>query len=780
MLASIGQNNGKASSLYDTNSDDRVMPLIHCVDQHSFTDIAHYLPYRTVLECGSYKQLFIQIWNEVVGLNSRKIQFDFVHGGSPFFHEVRIAQMLLWKSRSTRSSALPVTDITTTLEYKLHDGWLASFIGSMEIRVNNTIAVVMMNPDDLFLYTAVKRPSRDKNSATDLTEHERMVAINTFRQKLREGIPLKNVPSTLQMFYNSEVRLIDTDIEPYYIIDNNGTSTPWNEITTLNISLPIHDLPLQYNNYHEDAIMFYGNGIRINADEYFDQYINSVPRPVLQRSLIYIGYNTEIDLRHIGRDGNGTEYAVTIEDTGVSELLSVISALYPAALYKNKSKYIVKNGPLMWLLEQRLRNTIHDTDTIEHGLWPQPLPETRDLWEHQTEAIQNLIETRHRKKARIIWISPGLGKTCIIANYISYLINNGLMNKYCLYTLPPSAMATVEKEFNMMGIPFTHIDMRSTSKGLKNLVPGRVNVVYHDHLRMLDLDIIKQLAPEMLFIVDEFHKTLNATIRTSTALEISYLCNDCIAMTGTLIKDTNINPIIVWLSMAVSFEVTTQNYWVAMSSIISRKVQTRIIVERHEIEAPMSNSERETYYSLVPSKLGGTALNIDFKRAVEVSYQPITREIIRLIISHLRDGIGVFVVARNIAHQQYINNELHRNGIMNTFLIDRDHSIDLIPSSPPPVPDVVITTPTHAEGYNMTRFHVMITGVYFSNQSTRDQLYARINRLSQTSPRIHIITVHAGIISYIHTHYENARHLSETLKGFAREIGITYHEMMGL
>jgi hypothetical protein len=66
----------------------------------------------------------------------------------------------------------------------------------------------------------------------------------------------------------------------------------------------------------------------------------------------------------------------------------------------------------------------------------------------------------------------------------------------------------------------------------------------------------------------------------------------------------------------------------------------------------------------------------------------------------------------------------------------------------------------------------MVTSVYFSNQSTREQLEGRLVRIGQTSDTVYITTFHTGILTYIMKRYEKARTLSEALKGFAKEVDI--------
>lgn len=119
----------------------------------------------------------------------------------------------------------------------------------------------------------------------------------------------------------------------------------------------------------------------------------------------------------------------------------------------------------------------------------------------------------------------------------------------------------------------------------------------------------------------------------------------------------------------------------------------------------------------------------------------------------------------------YLAQALRAQGVNNIFLIGKDSSINLTPIDPPPgtpIPQAVITTSNHSEGYSLSRLRVMITGVYFSNQASRSQLEYRLNRIGQLHD-IRILVIHAGIISYIHKHYEKARSLAQCIKGFASE-----------
>ena len=52
-----------------------------------------------------------------------------------------------------------------------------------------------------------------------------------------------------------------------------------------------------------------------------------------------------------------------------------------------------------------------------------------------------------------------------------------------------------------------------------------INLVEHDHLRLCQDELIK-ISSQSIFIIDEVHKALNETKRTTTALEVqNYLIN---------------------------------------------------------------------------------------------------------------------------------------------------------------------------------------------------------------------------------------------------------------
>jgi len=346
-------------------------------------------------------------------------------------------------------------------------------------------------------------------------------------------------------------------------------------------------------------------------------------------------------------------------------------------------------------------------------------------------------------------------------------MKNGLMPKYCIYTLPIAALTSVEKDFKSYSIPTNVLDMRKNSNRTC-IIPYSINFVDHDHMILGGLDSqMKDISSNLFFIVDEFHKTLNPTKRTSITLEITSLCHDFVGMSGTIIKDNNPSDLILWLSSISEFEVTEKNYYVAIGALISNKIQTKVIVDRIDIDVLMSESYLDSYRKLVPMLLGGSSSNLRFREAIDLCYKVINDEIIRYVLT-LREK--VFVVAKDVASQNTISKSLTQKGLI-CHCITKDTPLNYLHDDPRNI-DVVITTPSHNAGYNLTKIGIMVTSVYFSNQATRDQLVGRINRIGQPRDRVEVITFHTGLLSYILEKYEMARSMSELLREFAKTVEV--------
>lgn len=778
IVGSISQNQGRPKLTNPDNIKINTMSLIHCLDHHSFAEIVHYMPYTGV----GYPKLLDEIWDQVVGVNPRYPKFKTyatIMEREPFVKLVRIAQRDLWTSKTFKPQLRSVYEnLNTPFTYKLDSSWLAGLVGPIEVKLPEGVtAIVVLRVDDIQEMTAVKRPQRDAKDNPELTDAEQIKGILMAKTLLSNGIKLTNVPTTLPLLTNSIVYLRNNE---YLIVLKNGQCYKWETIINLTYSLPIHpSIEPTINN----ALILTGDGIDQKSNNAINYIVTTYNTESLRRLSTYLtGYKSTIELTKISRYGTGTYYQVVPEDTAVNQILCYICVMYPAAIMKTKMGFKVKNGPLLWSIRDLINSELGKTVTFGPG-WITPKVETRNRWEHQIDSVRQMVQrNQDGKKGHLIWIKVGLGKTLISIDYLDYLIKNNRMPPYCVYSLPASAINNIVKEMQLRGIPTKVLDARlNSTQNQKTIEPYKVCLIKHDHMRRNGMDTqLKSIARQMVFIVDEFHKTLSKTIRTSLALELSRLSYDFIGMSGTIIKDTNYDELIKWLEQIVEFEVTEKNYWVAIGALVSRKVHTRVVVDRNAVSVPLGNMS-EAYYKLVPEKIGGTARQIDFRGAVDICYQVVTVHIVNTIKQYNDMGEGVFVVTKDVKHQKSIRDQLINIGFKpnQIGLFTKDNQITLTSEYNGPI-KVVITTKRHSEGYTLTKFRIMITSVYFSNQATREQLEGRINRIGQISPNVRVIIYHTGILSYIHEKYEKARTLSQALKGFAGEVGIDYQTLKGL
>jgi len=500
-----------------------------------------------------------------------------------------------------------------------------------------------------------------------------------------------------------------------------------------------------------------------------DDLIHNTDERIIRRVLMYLtGHKDLITLHKIGRDGKGVDYSVNINDTGAFKFLCSISLIYPAALTLRERDFKVNNGPLLFAIAEHIRDMSIDNN---YASWPIIPGDSRALREYQQESVNDLVGCK--SKGKIIWIEVGMGKTLILMTYIKHCCHQGIMPKYLVYTLPASAVDSIKRELGMFGIPFNQIDMRKGSKN-NTLIPFSCNLIIHDHMRMNGMDEqMRNVASDMFFVCDEFHLCLSSkTIRTSIALEISKLSSQFVAMSGTILNSSDgIDELIAWLEQVVPYHVTPKNYFVAVGSLISKKVRTNVLVERINVDVAMEGALLDAYKQYVPVKLGGNAHRINIHKAVNICYEAVSGRMVDDAMLLVNNNQLVFMVANNMEHQQQLKNALVERGLGDSsiHLITSSTPITLTPNDQTNI-KVVITTIRHTAGYTLTKSYVMLTSVYFSNESSREQLEGRINRIGQLSPTVYFITYHTGILSYIHDKYKKTRNMSEILKSFAKDV----------
>ena len=781
-----------------------VMPLCHCVDQHWAPGMVHYFDPLYVEKVSKghttsrpFDKLFSLIWNKCSKQNPRKVNQNWkMFEKQSDIIKIRKAQKLylIAKQQDHNPRTKLRTDKKFVLKYTLKDSWLAGLIGAIEVSANRKLhhpaMLVTLSVDNPLKLLAIRRPSRNMTE-DPLSDEAKEYAISVAKSRLKIGLSLNKAKSPAPIMENS-VLILNRSEDTYFVrkVDNK-VSVPWDTIKKLTIDIPfvkdIGDWTIA------KALVTNSIGIEMNADKKLLKLIQNTPDPIVRHALIYLStFSSTIEMNRVSRDGGGTYKAVSIYDVGAYQFMLKLSSIYPGALspslYK-PSSFSVPIGPLLWTLKDRISKILSKGEQGDPG-WSKVFfkDNKRKLWNHQKETVQDMINNRKAgNKGNFIWSIVGMGKTLSVLKYLQYLKENNKLSKYIIYTLPQSAMKSIIEEIKYFDVPINLIIplkniKKHTSKYPKNIVSqdctpvaNTINLIEHDHLRRCT-SVLLEYASRSFFIVDEVHKTLNDTLRTSISLELAHLSRDFIVLTGTPVIDNDTHKLIGWLKQVVPFEVNRTNFWAAANAMIAKIVNTGIKVDDKDIITDFNVEEQKEYRLLVPPALGGTNNNPlyeDWVRASSLCYEACNRKMIDLTRKYLKRG--VVLVAKDSKHQQILYQMISKyvqksdifvlQGSESIFLTDEAVKNGKIHGY-----KVVIVPQRKAEGYTLTYLSVMITSVYPSNNATREQLRGRINRISQKSSDVLYRTVHTGILTNLLHNHNSAKNLSIALKGLSKQI----------
>lgn len=275
---------------------------------------------------------------------------------------------------------------------------------------------------------------------------------------------------------------------------------------------------------------------------------------------------------------------------------------------------------------------------------------------------------------------PGAGKSHIVCKYLKYLATQQLLPGHVIWSLPGEAIESVSAELLAFGfhVHWMLPQKNSSKKKIPHGVVKLTNVAYiarhvitlieHDDLRKMS-DKLRDLSDDMFLVMDEAHKALSDTQRTSIALEIAKLASGgFIALSGTPTIDNKIYKLVPWVSLIVPFTVNLHNFWCACNSMVAQQIDTGVCVTVEEVEAEWNDQHKEAHYRrLVPEKLGGTnsrPTNAQMAEATKLCYDACTDKMIQLALNvlftnlHFADPVhpelwqgGLFIVAKDDAHQ---------------------------------------------------------------------------------------------------------------------------------
>ncbi len=777
-----------------------IMPFIHCVDQHWAPNIVYFFSPVVAKEAmlGSpssapFEKMMDKIFTEVTGINPRRnynIDFDDFED-QPFVKETRAAQQLVMIAKQEKQHHRSIIKGKQYhVSFTLDIGWLSGMVGVLEIK-GTPLALVTLRSDDPLQLVVIRRPSRNMTDSTlSSKRHEQAIAMA--KEILKNGVSLNKTTAPSPLFNGASVYLIDDN----YIIETaDGKKISWEEARQLEFTVPILSA-MKYS--MSSALVNIGDGVERGAASKLTKLIQETPINVLRRVVMYLStFRPQLELNRVSRGGGGVHHAVVFEDVGTLHFIMQLSTLYPAAVRPTKfqpSKFDVPVGPILWKVVKEIRKTIAGAISKKVSqTWKKiTIKDTkkRTPWPHQNDALEDMMQQHCAGgKGNFISVPVGLGKTLIVMSYLQWLQSISQLPKYIIYTLPQSAIKSVIHEIQVFGfevellIPLKNIKAKQLPEGITvtqscKPKPYTVTMLEHDYLRRCETELVN-IASDSIFIIDEVHKALNDTKRTSVALEISHLSREFIALTGTPVIDSKTYKLMWWLEQVVPFEVNDKNFWVAANSMIAKKAHTGVIVDRKEVLALFNKKEETAYIESVPPALGGintSPTGEDWQSATAISYQACNREMIKQTTASLKKGRGVMLVAKDSRHQDVLYNKLIRTKLQpsQVFVLKGGDSIFLtaeaVEKGETPDYKVVIVTIRQAEGYTLTHLGAMVTSVYPSNNATREQIEGRINRIGQKQKTVLYRIVHAGILTRILKNHNNAKSLSMALQSLAEEI----------
>lgn len=744
------------------------MPLWHMLDQHCAPSIAWYFTTNTE----PFPQLLRKLFDEVTGVNPRKCDVA-ERSRRHFFQTTHTVQKRLYRDLFGARFDRPVAAITqgppVSVHYTLDDAVLSALCGAMELVYGGRTYLVALDSYDVGEMVVMKRPSRETDDGKiDVRTREHLIRVA--RQRLAAGFPVRDVPDSLRQFEGQTLQWIEGEPEPQL----NGV--PWSVAKNLHVELrQIRPMPLDLDNIFPTP-----ECVECMERDAFQTFENvplaKCPLPVLRRFLTYCpGFESSLRLHPIGRDGTGTEYAVTLEDTSVYWFLRKIARMFPAAVTPvpgHPGRFTFPVPFLFWLIRDRVVQ--HCERQQPEAYWEEKSGSLAFqhqkgyvLREHQRAALNELIYTHEKgRPGAYLWLPPGAGKTLIVLRFLQYLHDQGRLPRFVVYTYPREARDNLQKELTMMGLRYHHL-----IPPFVGLRPQVVNLVEHDTLRKCRERLVSVVG-QAVFIADEAHKMLAATQRTSAALQLASLSRLCVAMSGTPIINSAIYQLIPWLKRVVPFEITPKNLFTAASAMVHQVYEHGIQVDRSQIDAVMPADVLARYLALVPPSLGGTNGKPEYRHlqeASELCYETCYGRMSTEAVERARAGRRVLLVAKDQAGIDALHAQvLALAPQMPVYRMQAGEMITLSPEAveTKQVPDyqVVIVDIRHSLGYTCTTCDTLISSVYPSNLATRIQIEGRLLRIGNRHPQVQVLTVFSGLLFRILMDHSNTASLIKALE----------------
>jgi hypothetical protein len=713
-----------------------------------------------------------------------------------------------------------VTDEQIIIDIDIDKEWVSGMLGPIEIKIGANNVLVLLKPNVDFNnvnfdpidgdFVMVKKPpSRGVIKDPTISNDIKQKVIKALKERIKydsTGLVMNACDPPSYLFKNIKIRLGKNEDSLQFKLDTFKFFRDWNQINSIRKLVDVIEdddkkiVDIIINDENNDRYITYyiddnthfslkkGMMKDVDITDIIDYIDDDVKDLVLKRFLMYIGGNrTTIQLPKLSRDGGYTKEACLFEDVCVYRLLKILCSMAPAAITiqpKNVGTFIVRDTLLLKHIHSSIEYRSFSSKKISVKEWGNIQDQKkREVYAYQKNVVDNMnVDV----KGHFMWMKVGSGKTLTVMYYLKKMIRLKVLPRYIIYTLPSSAITSIISEIEAFGFKINYLypilkkkynnDKYTVEKN--KFLPYHINLIEHDHLKRLENEAIS-ISNECILIVDEVHKTLADTKRTSTCITLSRLCQQFIVFTGTPVIDGNSYKLLPWLEQTVQFNVNERNFWVAANNMISRNISTGIEIDNKIVEVDIPDNRSDTYYNLLPSSLGGKNANPSFKDLnliFEICYEECNKEMVKLTLKTLKDGERVFLVAKDKKNAEILKNNLIKKGVreQDIFVIDKDNTIHLTDEN---VKDkkvknykVVIAPIKKAEGYTLVTLGVMIRSVYFTNNAIREQIEGRLNRTGQRRKKLTYYTITCGILTYVLERHNKAKNLSMVLNELTNKI----------
>ena len=758
MLARISSSTLKFVEEKDNSKYPQIMPIFHIIDQHAFRGIGHLL---TAKEGSTFKDKFSCLFKKVTGINPRR---GMIATGKEFeesitsFRRAQRLSFLLTFCQHQKQQLEVVENETYTIQCEMSPGVLASAVGPVQIKLNGASKrpfVCTLGDVEPEEEVVMVRPSRQ---AMDLykgvTDEERKDVITKLRSM---KLPLK---SPLQI---GQVASFNHD-NSVWEVDGITWDEKRQQLSQEKrvVYHPAVKNPNDLAELHLAACTHTGQGVRLKAKPQITSIVKVQTTRVLLRSLALMRqqYST-IRMPCPALDGgkSGNEEAVQSCDCEVYSFLLAVACLMPGALNALEPPHFsIGISPLLRDVEGIISSELSERRTEKpEGTtvkWGNLL--AKELMQHQKDAVADMVQRDQlvpAPHAHFVFLDTGSGKSLIALGYLQELKKSGNLPKAVLWVVPKPTLSDMLKLLRTSGADVCPLSIVGKGKQKKaTITPYKINVASHDSLRTV-VDSLVEVAHELVAVIDEADCCYHKTQRTSSAKDIAILARKVICMTATPMRDNATEGLAAWLSMCVTYPLSSNNWWVAANSMIAKQIDLGIQLNEETVAAPFDGAIKGAYLAELR--------NHQWLNAAKLVYESLDKQLVDQAEKHQDDG--ALLVGRD---SQHVANLLSRISARGLSALNFDDAAK-IPVTSTTDPKIVVIRKDQCRGYNWAiRIGCLITSAYPSNSADRHQMVGRLRRIGQKRSVVSVITVvmAGSIVELLHERHSSVDQINISLE----------------